>query len=100
MSSLTPPDTATYIRRDECIRSSPQNDLDGLTGSIVGIGIHNNQPSFTTPTNVLIGEIEEIRILDPNMNTLAVHNKLSHSRYSVQKSPEQKREELLRKRND
>ena len=45
-----------------------------------------------------MGEIEEITILDQNMNTVAVHNKSSHARYSMQNMAERKREELLNRR--
>ena len=92
-----------YIHREECIRlSCATDDADptGFSASIVGVGAHNDQPSFTPRSQILMGEIEEIMILDANMDTVAVHNKSSHSRYSVQKSSEQKREQFIKRRND
>jgi hypothetical protein len=94
--------SASYVRRDECVRIAGGNvdDAPGLLASIVGIGAHNSQSSLCTQSKFLMSEVEEIMILDSNMNTVAVHNKLSHPRYSVKKSADQMREELLRKRND
>lgn len=116
MSKGAPPSSiATYIRRDECIRISNHHDdhdhaaPSSLAASIVGISISNEQLSFGPPRNnsqanfnYLIGEIEEIKILDGDMNTVALHRKSSHPRYSQHQksSKEQKRAELLRKRLD
>lgn len=113
MSKGAPPSSiATY---DKCIRISNHHDNhdhaapSSFTASIVGIGISNEQLSFGPPQNnsqanfnylYLIGEIEEIKILDRDMNTVALHRRSSHPRNSQhQKTPkEQKRAELLHKR--
>ncbi|KAL3801066.1 hypothetical protein HJC23_002359 [Cyclotella cryptica] len=93
-------DDAKYVRRDECIRLSSKAGGGGWAGSIVRVGDDDEQTSFWCSSTFLIGEVEEILILDENMNTLAAHNKASHPRYSVEKSPQQRREELLKKRHD
>ena len=97
--SLEGTSNATYIR-DECIRIiSPRNgEEDALVVSITDVGPHNDQLSFVTQGKLLMGEIEEITILDQNMNAVAVHKNTSHTRYSMQSMIGRKREELLKKR--
>lgn len=92
---------ATYIRRDECIRISPKTgkiDSSGLTASIVGVGAENELSSFDPACKFLVGQIEEIKILDREMNTVAVHTSSSQSGDS--KPSEQKMNDLLKKRLD
>jgi hypothetical protein len=100
MSSNASSASASYVRRDECIRTSNDSADAGLLASMVGIGAHNSQPSFSTQGKFLMCEVEEIMILDKNMNTVAVHNKSSHPRYSIKRSSDQMREELIKKRDN
>lgn len=90
---------ATYIRRDECIRISSKTgkiDAPGLTASIVGVGAENELSSFNSACEFLVREIEEIKILDREMKTVAVHTLKSGD----SKPAEQKMSDLLKKRLD